>query len=156
MANYGTIMKEKRAIKGRERVWMEIKTISFKKHGDDQGKLVYFEGLKDIPFDIKRIYYIFDVKKGARRGFHAHKELVQVLVCVKGSCKVMLDDGKNKETVLLDCPTKGLVVDGIIWREMYDFSSDAVLLVMASHYYDENDYIRNYDEFLSFVEGANE
>ena len=126
--------------------------LSFHKRADNKGSLVFLEGLKDIPFDIKRIYYIHGVDGSSRRGFHAHKELHQVLICVHGSCKIMLDDGTYKADVTLNNPAEGLLVEGIFWREMYDFSSGAVLLVLASDYYDENDYIRDYNEFLQYVE----
>ena len=87
------------------------------------------------------------------RGKHAHKNLAQILVCVHGSCKIILDDGSSKKIVPLEKPYEGLYVTNDIWREMYDFSSDAVLLVFASELYDESDYIRNYEDFLEFVKG---
>lgn len=130
---------------------MEIKIITFKKHGDERGLLVAMEALKDIPFEIKRVYYITGADKNLRRGFHAHKELVQVLVCVKGSCYVMVDDGNEKKDVLLSEPNEGLIVDKKIWHEMYDFSDDCVLLVLASDYYNEADYLRNYDDFMNYI-----
>lgn len=130
---------------------MEIKIITFKKHGDERGLLVATEALKDIPFEIKRVYYITGADKNLRRGFHAHKELVQVLVCVKGSCYVMVDDGNEKKDVLLSEPNEGLIVDKKIWHEMYDFSDDCVLLVLASDYYNEADYLRNYDDFMNYI-----
>lgn len=132
---------------------MEIKTIAFPLHSDKRGALVAVEQLKDIPFEIKRIYYIYAVQPGDQRGFHAHKTLDQVLVCVNGSCKVLLDDGKEKRLIILDKPYEGLSVPRHIWHEMYDFSPDAVLLVMASDLYCEDDYLRNYNQFLTFVNG---
>ena len=131
-----------------------METIKFKFHmrEDDVGKLTFLETSRDIPFDVKRVYYIYGVKAGARRGFHSHKELQQALICIHGSCKVMLDNGKEKVDVVLDNPSEGLFVDKNIWREMYDFSSDAVLLALASEYYDEQDYIRNYDDFIKNLE----
>ncbi|MEX6314973.1 FdtA/QdtA family cupin domain-containing protein [Providencia manganoxydans] len=125
-----------------------VNTIEFKKLGDDRGSLVSLEQNKNIPFEIKRIYYIFDTKDGVSRGFHAHKNLQQVAVCVKGSCRFLLDDGKTKEEVILDKPYMGLHINSFIWREMHDFSEDCVLMVLASELYDESDYIRNYDDFL--------
>jgi dTDP-4-dehydrorhamnose 3,5-epimerase-like enzyme len=125
-----------------------IKTISFKPLGDERGSLVALEGNKNVPFDIKRVYYIFGTKEGVSRGFHAHQNLKQVVVCVTGSCRFILDNGSKKEEVVLDSPSKGLVVDKMIWREMYDFSDDCVLIVLANEHYDESDYIRVYDEFL--------
>ena len=120
-------------------------------HGDFRGQLIALEQQKDIPFEIKRVYYIYDTLSNVRRGFHAHKSLQQFLICVSGACKILLDDGKEKQIIVLDKPTEGLFVSGCIWREMYDFSSDAVLMVLASDLYDESDYIRDYDEFLGYV-----
>lgn len=100
-----------------------------------------------IPFDIKRIYYIFETKSNVSRGFHAHRALKQVAVCVAGSCRMVLDNGTQREGVLLDSPTKGVLIEGLIWREMHDFSSNCVLLVLASEEYRESDYIRNYEDF---------
>ncbi len=130
-----------------------IKTISFKPLGDERGSLIALDGNKDIPFSLKRVYYIFSTKAGVARGFHAHKKLKQVAVCVTGSCRFVLDDGKKKQSVTLDSPITGLVIEGVVWREMYDFSPDCVLMVLADQYYDESDYIRNYDEFLEMVNG---
>ncbi len=130
---------------------MEINTIDFEEHGDDRGTLVAVEQLKNLPFEIKRCYYMYDTKPGVRRGFHAHKALKQVLLCVHGSCKILLDDGTEKAEVLLDKPNHGLVIESNIWREMFDFSEDAVLMVLASELYDEADYIRNYDDFIKYV-----
>ena len=128
-----------------------MKIVKFKIHGDSRGQLVAIEQLRDVPFEIKRVYYIFDTLPDVRRGFHAHKRLQQLLICTSGECKILLDDGENKDKVTLNKPTEGLFISGCIWREMYDFSPDAVLMVLASEYYDEDDYIRNYEEFLSYV-----
>jgi len=130
---------------------MNYKIIQFQKHGDSRGQLVALEELKEIPFQIKRVYYMYDTGKGVRRGFHAHKKLKQILICVHGQCKIHLDDGHSTAEVLLDKPYEGLYVDNNMWREMYDFSSDAVLLVLASELYDESDYIRDYNEFLKYI-----
>lgn len=130
---------------------MQIIKYRFEIHGDERGQLVAIEQLKDIPFKIERVYYLYETRDGVRRGFHAHKELEQILVCVHGSCKILLDDGNNKRDVVLNKPNEGLYIPNNIWREMYDFSSDAVLLVLASNLYNENDYIRNYDEFISYI-----
>lgn len=130
---------------------MQITKYEFEIHGDSRGQLVAIEESKDIPFVIKRVYYLFDTVEGVRRGFHAHKNLEQVLVCVHGSCKVLLDNGREKEIVDLSRPSEGLYISSNMWREMYDFSSDAVLLVIASECYDECDYIRSYDDFLEYV-----
>lgn len=128
-----------------------IKQIGLKTLGDDRGNLVALESQRNIPFDIKRVYYIFDTKQGVARGFHAHKALTQVLVCTSGQCSVLLDDGKQKEWVTLNKPNQGLIVEPFVWHEMHDFSEDCVLMVLASDYYDESDYIRDYDEFLGQV-----
>lgn len=130
---------------------MQVVKFVFSPHGDERGQLVALEEIKDIPFEIKRVYYIYDTLPDVRRGFHAHKKLKQLLVCTSGKCKILLDDGENKEVVILNKPTEGLFVEGCIWREMFDFSPGAVLMVLASDYYDESDYIRNYEEFLSYV-----
>ncbi|MBE4907229.1 WxcM-like domain-containing protein [Bacillus luteolus] len=121
--------------------------IEFQIIADKRGGLVSLEQFKNIPFDIKRVYYIFDTKPDEERGFHAHKNLQQVLICLNGSCKVRLDDGTNKREYYLSKPNQGLLIEKSIWREMYDFTEGCVLLVLASDYYDENDYIRNYEEF---------
>ena len=132
---------------------MKVTTFDFKEFGDDRGTLVSLEGNKNIPFDIKRVYYMFGTKPGISRGFHAHEKLKQVLVCVKGKCKLLLNNGKGeREVVELDRPNKGLYLEHNIWREIYDFTEDAVLMVLASEHYDESDYIRNYADFLKYVE----
>lgn len=130
---------------------MEIKTYTFTPHGDDRGQLVALEEYKDFPFSIKRVYYIYDTLAGVVRGHHAHKCLQQILICVHGSCKIHLDDGHDTAEVLLDQPNKGLYIANDMWREMYDFSPDAVLMVLASELYDESDYIRDYVEFKKFI-----
>lgn len=130
---------------------IKIKKIDFQQHGDARGMLVALEESKEVPFKIKRVYYMYDTIPGVRRGFHAHKSLQQILICIHGSCKVTLDNGNDKETVLLDKPYEGIYVADNMWREMHDFSSDAVLLVLASEIYDENDYIRDYEEFLKYI-----
>jgi len=124
-----------------------IKWLEFPYLGDGRGGLVALEGGKTIPFKIQRVYYLFGTERGATRGLHAHLELKQVLICVTGHCKVLLDDGVESETVILDSPNKGLLVSGLVWREMSEFSSDCVLLVIADQHYDEADYIRSYDRF---------
>ena len=125
-----------------------IKIINFPTIGDERGSLVSMEAKDKIPFSIKRAYFIFDTKKNVSRGFHAHRELQQVAVCVAGKCRMTLDDGKKREEVWLDSPNKGIYINKYIWREMHDFSSDCVLLVLASEHYSESDYIMDYDQFL--------
>ena len=130
---------------------MDIKMYTFQRHGDDRGMLVALEEMKDIPFNIKRVYYMYDTIEGVRRGFHAHKCLEQILVPIHGSCKIRLDNGHEKKVIPLERPYEGLYVSNAMWREMFDFSPDAVLMVLASELYDESDYIRDYDEFLAYV-----
>ena len=125
--------------------------VSFPALGDDRGSLVVLEAHKDVPFDIKRGYYLFGTKIDVARGFHAHKELKQLAVCVTGKCRMILDNGVTREESWLDSPTKGLRIDDMIWHEMHDFSEDCVLLVLASEHYDEADYIRSYDDFLGYL-----
>lgn len=128
-----------------------IKLIDFPPLGDDRGSLVALEVHKTVPFDVKRVYYIFGTKAGISRGFHAHRALQQVAVCVIGKCRMVLDNGQSREEVWLDSPTKGLLIRGLVWREMHDFSSDCVLLVLASEHFDEADYIRSYEDFKLVV-----
>ena len=130
---------------------MQVIKYAFQQHGDHRGQLVALEELKDIPFEIKRVYYMYDTGEGVRRGYHAHKALEQILICIHGSCKVLLDNGSETKVVSLEKPYEGLYIANDIWREMYDFSSDAVLMVLASEYYNEDDYIRDYDAFKMFV-----
>jgi len=131
-----------------------VKT-TFHQRLDERGALSFLEAKRDIPFAVKRIYYIYAPSEGTRRGFHAHKALRQYMICVHGQCKVLLDDGKDREVVVMDDPTEGLYVGPMFWHEMYDFSKDAVLLVLASEYYDDADYIRDYKEFLTYWRGEN-
>ncbi len=140
---------------GKENI-MEIKTIQLEEHGDNRGTLVALEQMKNVPFEVKRVYYMYDTGNGVRRGFHAHKNLKQMLICVHGSCKVLLDNGSEKAEVLLNLPNKGLLIESHIWREMFEFSHDAVLMVLASELYDESDYIRNYNDFKAYIKGLEE
>lgn len=128
-----------------------IEFIEFPALGDERGSLVALEGNKSVPFEIKRVYYIFGTKNGVARGFHAHKKLQQVAICVTGKCRMVLDNGQERNETWLDSPNKGLVIGDLVWREMHDFSDDCVLLVLASEHYDESDYIRDYDVFKSQV-----
>jgi dTDP-4-dehydrorhamnose 3,5-epimerase-like enzyme len=130
---------------------MQIVKYAFQQHGDDRGLLIALEEFKDIPFEIKRVYYMYDTIEGVRRGFHAHKNLEQILICINGSCKVFLDNGNENKIVSLEKRYEGLYVPKNIWHEMYDFSPEAVLLVLASDIYNEEDYIRKYDDFLNFI-----
>ena len=130
---------------------MQVIKYMFQPHGDERGQLISLEEFNDIPFSIKRVYYMYDTVPDVVRGHHAHKSLQQILVCVHGSCKIRLDNGREKKIVALEKPYEGLYVANNIWREMFDFSPDAVLMVFASELYDESDYIRNYDEFLKYI-----
>jgi dTDP-4-dehydrorhamnose 3,5-epimerase-like enzyme len=130
---------------------MEVKLVDFQQHGDERGYLVAVEEGKEIPFQIKRVYYIYETAKNVRRGYHAHKSLQQILFCVHGACTIHLDDGKECVEVRLDKPYEGLYISNRMWREMYDFTEDAVLMVLASELYDEADYIRDYQEFIDYV-----
>lgn len=130
---------------------LDVVKYVFQQHGDVRGQLVALEEGINIPFTTKRVYYMYETKEGVRRGYHAHKKLQQILVCVRGRCKIHLDNGSECEEVVLDKPYEGLYISNDTWREMYDFSEDAVLMVLASELYDENDYIRDYDEFLKYV-----
>ena len=135
---------------------MQVIKYAFQQHGDDRGQLVALEEERDIPFEIKRVYYMYDTREGVRRGFHAHKSLEQILICIHGSCKILMDNGEEKKVVSLEKPYEGLYINNNIWREMFDFSPDAVLMVLASDYYKEEDYIRDYDEFLAFIKRADQ
>lgn len=130
---------------------MKPKFIDFQEHGDWRGQLVALEENKNIPFVVKRVYFMYDTKEGVVRGKHAHKELYQILFCVAGACTVSLDNGKDKTEVRLEQPYRGLLIGPGIWREMYDFTPGAVLMVLASEYYDENDYIRDYNVFMESI-----
>nr|WP_314266258.1 FdtA/QdtA family cupin domain-containing protein [uncultured Moellerella sp.] len=125
-----------------------INIINFNKLGDERGSLVSLEENKNIPFIVKRVYYIFDTKEHVSRGFHAHKELRQLAICVKGSCRFIMDNGENKEELILKSPDKGLMIEPMQWHEMHDFSEDCIIIVLASDYYQESDYIRSYDNFI--------
>jgi dTDP-4-dehydrorhamnose 3,5-epimerase-like enzyme len=130
---------------------MKYKKIDFITKGDENGSLIALEENKNIPFEIKRVYYIFDTKEGVRRGFHAHKSLEQALICVNGSCDILLDDGKEKSIMKLENRNEGIHLKKLIWHEMFNFSADCVLMVLASDLYCEEDYIRNYEEFLNYI-----
>ncbi len=127
---------------------MITKLEEFKILGDHRGQLVALEANKQIPFDVKRVFYIYGTQEGVPRGNHSHYKTKQFLVAVNGSCKVTLDNGKGKETFDLNRPNLGLFQDALIWGSMHDFSSDCVLMVLADEYYDASDYITDYNKFL--------
>ena len=134
---------------------MQVVKYAFQQHADHRGNLIALEENIDIPFEIKRVYYMYDTVEGVRRGYHAHKSLEQILICIHGTCKVLLDNGYETKVVPLEAPYEGLYIANDMWREMYDFSPDAVLLVLASDIYREEDYIRDYDEFMKMVHEKN-
>lgn len=127
----------------------DCRIIDIRRYSDTRGYLSVVEGELDIPFDIKRIYYLYMVPEVAR-GAHAHKELQQLLIATSGSVDVIMDDGTNKQTFHLDRPWKGLLIPSGLWRDLENFSGGAVLLCLASEKYDPEDYIRDYQEFLAF------
>ena len=130
----------------------ECKLMKLKKVRDPRGNLTFIESEMDIDFDIKRVYYIYDVPSGEYRGAHAHRNLEQLMIALTGSFDVTIDDGKSRKVVTLNNPAIGLYVTKMIWREMNNFSAGSVCLVLASDHYNESDYIRNYDEFLKMGE----
>jgi len=133
---------------------MNYELINFPVKGNWEGNLVPIEGGKDIPFDIKRVYYIWGTRPNVIRGHHAHKKLEQVIICISGCCDFILDDGKQRETVHLSFGSQGLYIKHNIWREFTNFSPDCVILVLASEHYNEEDYIRDYDAFLKEIHVA--
>ncbi|CAM4160793.1 MULTISPECIES: sugar 3,4-ketoisomerase [Lelliottia] len=131
---------------------MKIELIPLQQHGDERGLLVALEEERNIPFLIKRVYYMFDTLQGIRRGFHAHKKTRQLAIAIKGSCSFLFDDGEEKKDIILNNPAQGLMIEPGIWHEMYDFSDDCILMVLADDIYNESDYIRNYHDFIDYVE----
>jgi dTDP-4-dehydrorhamnose 3,5-epimerase-like enzyme len=128
--------------------------LHFNDLGDERGKLVVIEGSRAIPFNIKRVFYIYDSDSTVVRGQHANRESEFVLINVAGTSKVRITDGKEEFIVELNKPMMGVYIPKMIWKDMYDFSSDSVLLVLASTYYDGNEYIRNYDDYLKEMRGV--
>ena len=130
-----------------------IRFIELSQIKDSRGDLTFIEGGKHLPFNIARVYYLYNVPVDAERGGHAHKELEQVVFALSGSFRMKIDDGKTKSEYWLRDPRKGLYIKNMIWREMDSFSQGAVCMVLASHWYDEVDYYRNYNDFLTAVRG---
>lgn len=129
-----------------------VKEIMFPQLGDDRGELIVIEGGQSIPFDIKRIFYICGTKPGVIRGQHANRKSEFVLVNVAGESKVRVKDGKGKEEVfVLNRPHQGLYIPSMVWKEMYDFSSDSVMLVLSNEHYDADEYIRDYGEYTAVM-----
>ncbi|MDO5524469.1 MAG: FdtA/QdtA family cupin domain-containing protein [Prevotella sp.] len=131
------------------------KIIELPKIIDPRGNLTVAEANKNVPFDIKRTYWVYDVPGGECRGGHAHKQCLEFIVAVSGSFHVTLDNGKEKQTYLLNHPWQGLLVDTGVWRTLDDFSSGAVCMVLASEKFEEEDYIREYDDYLKYMENEN-
>ena len=127
------------------------KLIEFKSFVDDRGSLIAIEKGNNSPFEIKRVYYSFDNKDEAERGFHAHLNLRQIAIAAAGSCTFVLDDGETRKEIVLDNPSEGLLIESLTWREMKNFSHDCVLIILASEEYDEDDYIRDYETFLKIL-----
>lgn len=119
--------------------------INFFPHSDNYGNLIAIEAPGSVPFAVQRVYYIYNVEKGVRRGFHSHRKLQQALICVHGSVKILVKTPYEEENIELNRPDQALLIGPMVWREMYDFSEDAVLLVLASDHYDISDYIRDYN-----------
>lgn len=145
-------MADHKAVEGSEKIRgkkekMNIALMEFPRHTDEYGSLVPIEESDTVPFDIKRVYYIYGVENGVRRGFHSHVKLEQVLICVSGHVRILVKTPWEEQEILLDDPRKGLYIGPMIWREMFDFSEDAVLLVLAGDHYKVEDYIRDYNEY---------
>ena len=133
-------------------VTSKAQVLEFSQKGDERGHMVVVEGAKDIPFEIKRIFYIYGSDKNVVRGQHANRKSEFVLINVSGSSKVMVKDGKGNETIYaLNRPHTGVYLPSMVWKDMFDFSEDSVLLCLSSEHYDANEYIRNYDEFVAEV-----
>ncbi|UPG90939.1 FdtA/QdtA family cupin domain-containing protein [Luteibacter aegosomaticola] len=131
---------------------MDIARIPFQTHGDSRGMLVALEGARDVPFEIRRVYYIFATQDAVRRGQHAHRSLTQLAVAVRGSVTFLLDDGTGPAEVTLDDPTSGVLIGPMVWRELHHFSEDCVVMVLADQWYDPTDYIGDYEQFLREVQ----
>ena len=128
------------------------KIINLSKHNDRRGSLIFLESKNHIHFSFERIYYLYDLKPGTKRGKHAHKKLEQLMIAISGSFDISLDDGRKKKVFHLSKPSEALYICPMMWRELYNFSSNSVALVLASYKYDEGDYIRNYDDFIESME----
>lgn len=129
----------------------QCEMVSLSKKIDDRGNLVFVESKQHVPFEIKRVYYLYDISTGATRAGHGHKALQQLIIAASGSFTVHLDDGRNKTSIQLNDPSQGLYICPMVWREIDGFSSGSVCLVLASLHYDEEDYYRDYDKFLNAV-----
>ncbi|MBB3801952.1 dTDP-4-dehydrorhamnose 3,5-epimerase-like enzyme [Xanthomonas arboricola] len=135
---------------------MAFEPIQLHTHGDDRGLLVSLEQQRNVPFEIRRVYYLFGTRSGVHRGQHAHRQLNQLAVALHGSVRILLDEGKGDgpTEVVLDDPAQGLLLGRMVWRDLHHFSPDCVLMVLADQFYDPGDYILDYDQFLSEVRGG--
>lgn len=129
-----------------------VSEITFDAHADERGALVAIENGKNLPFDMSRIYYIYNADSGMVRGKHAHKDLNQVLLCLNGSCDILIDNGSERETVHLDRPDRGIYIHGFVWREMMNFSDGCVLMAIVDRGYDPADYVFDYNEVKNYAE----
>lgn len=133
-----------------------METIYLNSIRNEKGELCAIEAGRSIPFDIKRVYYIFGNTNNLPRGFHAHKKLNQAAFCISGSCYIYFDDLKEQKKVFLDSPNQIVLIPPLVWHEMYNFSSDCILVVLASDIYDEDDYLRDFEEFKLFIKNQND
>lgn len=125
----------------------KYKILEFSQLGDERGHLVVIEGNKDIPFEIKRLFYIYGTKEDVIRGNHANKKSKFILINLSGSCKVKVDDGKNIEEIVLNKAHQGIYLQEMVWKDMYDFSKDSILLVLSNEHYDKEEYVTDYTKF---------
>lgn len=132
---------------------MDIERIQFNKHGDHGGMLVSLEQERNVPFDIRRVYYVFGTEPNVHRGRHAHRHLRQLAIALRGSVTIRVDDGTDSADFVMNDPAEGLLLGYMVWRELYDFSEDCVLMVLADQLYDPEDYIVDYDAFLAEAHG---
>ncbi len=129
----------------------DCKKVDFQLRGDERGNLVVVEGNLQVPFDIKRLFYIFGVESNAVRGEHANLYSEFMMICIAGNCKVRLFDGYDEDIIVLQKPHQGLYIPKMIWKEMYDFSKDCILLVLSDKHYDATEYIRNKAEYMAKI-----
>ncbi len=132
-------------------IYEHYKILEFNEMGDERGNLVVIEGNKDIPFEIKRIFYMYGTDATMIRGSHANRKSEFVLVNVAGKTKIKVDDGFSTAVIELNKPRMGIYIPKMVWKDMYDFSEDSVLLVLSNEYYDSNEYIRDYDEYIKEI-----
>ncbi|ENE5173040.1 FdtA/QdtA family cupin domain-containing protein [Vibrio cholerae] len=129
------------------------KILEFKAMGDERGQLVALESMNQVPFDIKRVFYVYGTSGDKAHGCHANKKTKFVIISVSGSCIVTVNNGVHSKDIILDCQTKGLYLDKMVWKEMHSFSKNSVLMVLCSEKYDQEEYVHNFDEYLDLVAG---